>query len=183
MPAVRATERLFFALRPDVAAAARMRELTLQLCATHGLKTRPLAMERLHLTLCFLGDLPGVSPQQLAAADEAARSLRQRPFELAFDHVASLGRNKGAAPLVLCHARDGAPLHQLHDSLAAHFTQSDLFHLDTRPFKPHVTLMYAEKFIDEQPVTPISWTAAEVLLIQSRIGRGHHEVLGRYPLR
>ena len=177
-----ATERLFFALRPDAAATARIRELTLQLCATHGLKTLPLAIERLHLTLCFLGDHAGLSPQQLAAADEAGRSLRQRPFGVAFDHLASFGRNKGAAPLVLCHAAESAPLHQLHDSLAAHLAQSELFQLDPRPFRPHVTLMYAEKFFDEQPVAPISWTVSEVLLIQSRIGRGHHEVLGRYAL-
>ncbi len=182
MPAAPATERLFFALRPDAAAAERIHELTLQLCVTHGLKTRPLAIERLHVTLCFLGDHAGVSAQHFAVAAAAGRSLRQGPFELVFDHVESFGRNRGAAPLVLRHARHSAPLHQLHDSLTAPLAQSNLFNLDARPFRPHVTLMYAEKFIHAQPVTPISWNAAEVLLIQSHIGRGHHEVLGSYPL-
>lgn len=181
MPA--ATERLFFALRPDAAAAVRMHELALQLSATHALRARPLAIERLHLTLCFLGNHAGLSSAQVAVATAAGNSLRQDPFVVAFDQVASLGHHQNAAPLVLCHAGHCAPLQQLHDNLGAHCAQSNLFHLDTRPFKPHVTLMYPGQLIHAQPVAPISWMADEVLLIRSHIGKARHEVLARHSLR
>jgi 2'-5' RNA ligase len=181
MAVVPATERLFFALRPDPDTATRLHEFTLQLRVIHDLQARALARERLHLTLCFLGDHGGLSPQQLAAADAAGRSLAQTPFELVVDQLVSLGHNRGATPLVLCPELDSAPLRRLHDDLAARIAPG-LFQLDARPFRPHVTLLYAEKIIAAQPVAPISWMATEVLLIQSHIGRGHHEVLGRYPL-
>jgi 2'-5' RNA ligase len=182
VPSGTATERLFYALRPDAAAATRIHALTLQLCGAHGLKARPPAIERLHLTLCFLGDHAGMSAQQFAAADAAGRMLRPGCFEIVFDHVECFG-HQGVVPLVLIPQEGSPPLRELHDDLTARVAPTGLFDLDARPFRPHVTLLYAEKRIPAQRVTPVSWEVEEVLLIRSHIGRGQHEVLGRYPLR
>lgn len=168
-----ATDRLFFALRPDLAAAVRIHALSLRLGEEYGLTGRPLALERLHLTLSFLGDHDGLPPPLLAAADASAKRLRAAPFELTLDRVVSFER-KGAAPLVLCHEEPCSPLEDMRRQLGADPMQE---------FRPHVTLRYDPKRIALRTVTPISWTVTEVLLIRSLIGRGHHEVLGRYPLR
>jgi 2'-5' RNA ligase len=168
-----ATDRLFFALKPDLAAAVRIHALALRLGEEYGLTGKPLALERLHLTLSFLGDHDGVPPQLLAAADARAGRLRAAPFELALDRVVSFER-QGAAPLVLCRAEPSAPLIELRRQLGADATPE---------FRPHVTLRYDPRHIALRAVTPIAWTVTEVLLIRSLIGRGQHEVLGRYPLR
>lgn len=55
VPATAAMENLFFALRPDAAAAQRAHALALRLRAEYGLTAQPLPLERLHMTLCFLG--------------------------------------------------------------------------------------------------------------------------------
>ena len=176
-----ATQRLFFALLPEVAAATRMRELALQMPELCGVQARSRSIEHLHLTLCFLGNHTGITPQQLAAADAAGRSLQEAAFELTLDLVESLGQGKGT-PLVLSRQVPCAPLIRLHDTLTASVRRTGLFNLETRPFKPHVTLLYGKRSIPAQAVAPISWTISEVLLIQSWIGRAHHDLLGRYPL-
>jgi 2'-5' RNA ligase len=168
-----ATDRLFFALRPDAAAAARMHQLTLRLRDVHQLTGKPLAVERLHVTLGFLGDHDGLPPRLVAAADAVARGVLAEPFELAFDHVMSFERNQGAAPLVLCRETPCAPLDALCTQLGTD---------TTRDFKPHATLLYDSRAVPLHEVDAISWTVTEVLLIRSLVGRARHEVLGRYPL-
>ncbi len=168
-----ATDRLFFALRPDAAATQRIHELAQRMRVVYELAGEPLRPEHLHLTLLFLGDHAGLPPSLLAAAETAGRNMRTAPFELVFDRVMSF-RRKRNPPLVLCRDDLCAPLLVLRHQLGA-----DRKHA----FKPHVTLLYDRKMVSPQEVAPICWTATEVLLIHSLIGRKQHEVLGRYPLR
>jgi 2'-5' RNA ligase len=168
-----ATDRLFFALRPDAAAAERIHALASRVREVHDLKGKPLALERLHVTLLFLGNHDGLPQQLLAFAALAAKALRHEPFELNFDRVMSFTRSTGNAPLVLCRDDDRTPLDDLRRQLGAESTQS---------FKPHVTLLYDDRILSPQEVAPISWMVTEVLLIRSLIGRGRHEVLARHPL-
>ena len=168
-----ATDRLFFALRPDAAAAERIHALASRLREVCGLTGKQLALERLHVTLLFLGNHDGLPQQLLATADAAAQALRHAPFELVFDRVMSFA-HKEDPPLVLCRDENCASLDVLRRQLGADAAHS---------FKPHVTLLYDRKMISLQEVAPISWNVTEVLLIRSLIGRGQHEVLGRYPLR
>lgn len=167
-----ATDRLFFALRPDAAAAGRIHALALRLREVYGLKGKPLALERLHVTLCFLGDHDGLPPPLLAAASTATRSLHGAPFELRFDRVMSFER-RADRPLVLCRDDECPPLQVMRRQLGAD---------QGGGFKPHVTLLYDNRMISPQEVAPICWNVTEVLLIHSLIGQGRHEVLGRYPL-
>ena len=177
-----ATDRLFFALRPDALTAERIHRFTLDLSQTHGLSGRPLAVNRLHVTLCFLGDHDDLTPSLVAAADDAAQGLRGVPFELALDRVMSFPR-PGDAPVVLCRKDDCAPLARLRAGLCEALGRTQRFQLETREFKPHVTLLYDHRPLPLQEIAPIAWMVTEVLLIRSLIGHGEHEVLGRYPLR
>jgi 2'-5' RNA ligase len=167
-----ATDRLLFALRPDLAAAVHIHALALRLGEVYRLTGKPLALERLHVTLCFLGDHAGLPARLLAAADALAKGLQVASFGLAFDRVMSF-EHRGDAPLVLCRDDACPPLDELRRQLGADPAHS---------FKPHVTLRYDPKRISLQEVAPISWNVTEVLLIRSLIGRGRHEVLGSYPL-
>jgi 2'-5' RNA ligase len=168
-----ATDRLFFALRPDAAAAERIHALASRLREVHGLKGRPLALERLHVTLLFLGNHDGLPPPLLAFAARAAQALRHAPFELSFDRVMSFTRSNGNAPLVLCRDDGRTPLDTLRRQLGAEAAQS---------FKPHVTLLYDDRMLSLEEIAPISWTVTEVLLVRSLIGCGRHEVLSRHLL-
>jgi RNA 2',3'-cyclic 3'-phosphodiesterase len=167
------TDRLFFALRPDVAATARIGEITQRMRAVHELAGEPLLPQHLHVTLLFLGDYAGLPPALVADAEAAGRKLRAAPFELKFDRVMSF-RRKRNPPLVLCRDDSCAPLMVLRHQLGAE---------QKHGFRPHVTMLYDRKMVAAEEVAPVVWTASEVLLIHSLIGRKQHEVLGRYPLR
>ncbi|MEJ0099600.1 MAG: 2'-5' RNA ligase family protein [Pseudomonadota bacterium] len=167
-----ATDRLFFALRPDAVAATHVHALASRLRDVYALSGQPLLLEHLHVTLCFLGDHEGLSPKLVAEADAAGRHLRGVPFELSFDRIMSF-RRKRNPPLVLCREGSCAPLVLLRHQLGVP---------DPQQFTPHVTLLYDRRMITLQEVAPISWRVIEVLLIRSYIGQTRHEVLGRYPL-
>jgi 2'-5' RNA ligase len=167
-----ATDRLFFALRPTLDAAVRIHALALRFGEVYGLTGKPLALENLHLTLCFLGEFDGVPPPLLARVEAMGQQLHAAPFELAFDRVMSFERRHDP-PLVLCREDACAQLDELRRQLGVDPVES---------FKPHVTLRYDRRKIPLQEVARISWIATEVLLIRSLIGHGRHEVLGRYPL-
>ena len=53
-------------------------------------------------------------------------------------------------------------------------------HLAKKAFMPHVTLLYAERSVEEHPIEPIRWTVNEFVLIHSMHGHVH---LARWPLR
>lgn len=169
-----ATDRLFFALRPDLAAAVRIHALALRLGEVYGLAGKPLQLERLHVTVCFLGNHDGLPPELVTVARAVAGNLRAAPFELSFNRVMSFERTRGDAPLVLCRDDACLPLDDLRRQLGADPAEG---------FKPHVTLRYDPKRISLQEVAPICWNVTEVLLVHSHVGRGRHEVLARHPLR
>ena len=49
-------------------------------------------------------------------------------------------------------------------------------------FSPHLTLGYRIGEPFSERVAPVSWTADEIVLIDSHVGRTRHEVLGRWRL-
>lgn len=176
-----APSSLFFALRPDEQAAAQIHRLALRLRELSGLRGAPLPVERLHVTLLFLGNYPGLPGELIDAADTAARAVRAAPFDLPFDRVMSFARSDGAAPLVLCRG-ECPSLSALRNALALEIARTGLFPREARSFRPHITLLYDRKMISEQQVAPISWTVREMLLIRSLVGLSRHEVLARYAL-
>jgi 2'-5' RNA ligase len=53
-------------------------------------------------------------------------------------------------------------------------------YLAKKDFTPHITLLYAERDVEEHPIEPIYWTVNEFVLIHSMHGHVH---LARWPLR
>lgn len=176
------TDRLFFALFPDADTAAHIARFAQRVRGEHGLKGRPLAAARLHITLHHLGDYIGLPHRIVAAAGEAAATVAMPPFDVAFDRAASFCRQPRSRPFVL-HAGDGvAALTALHLALSTAMNNPGLGRPAASQYAPHLTLLYDDLCIVEHAIEKISWTAREFVLVHSLLGRTRHVQLARWPL-
>src|SRR5262245_21423604 len=101
------TDRLFFGVFLDPETAARVTQLPLRLRDDYGLRGKPLAADRLHVTLNHLGDHAGVPQAIVAAAREAAANISDSSFEVTFDRVRSFRTRGLKKPFVLCGDDEG----------------------------------------------------------------------------
>ena len=178
----RATDRLFFAIFPDPAAAARLAALGQQLRCQHGLKGKVLASERLHVSLHHVGDYVGLPDAVTAAAREVAASVRLPAFTVAFNSVSSFRGRPDNQPLVL-RGDDGViGLTMLQQALGAAIEKAGLGRSATH-YMPHVTLMYGDRFVADQPLDmEVGWAVHEWVLVHSLLGRSCYRPMGRFRL-
>ena len=176
------TDRLFFALFPDGGTASRIAALAASECARHGLHGKPLRSDRLHMTLFHLGDWVGVPENLVAAASRAAGALRESPFELALDTVASFATRRAQKPFVLKAASGNGALRGFHAGLARELGLAGLAQWTRGSFDPHVTLAYDQQLVVPQPVEPIAWRACEFVLVHSLLGQTRHIRLASWSL-
>jgi 2'-5' RNA ligase len=163
--------RLFFALWPDDAVRQRV-------TAYRQAKGRPIPSENWHITLVFLG---AVTPEQQAAVAAAADDVRAPPFRLRLDRLGGW-RRAGIAWLGASHV-PGALLglyQQLQE--AAH---SAGIGIETRAYKPHLTLARNAPAIAPQAIEPIDWDITEFCLVESetRPEGARYVVRRRWPLQ
>lgn len=174
------TDRLFLAVLPDQETAQRMEQLAHVLRKRLGLTGKPQTWDRLHITLNHLGDFHGVPQDKVDAASRAMSSLvATAPFEVTLDRVVSF-RAGDLKPLVLVGGEGVAALERFHRQL-----QNALAKQGIKPegrFKPHVTLLRDRSGIAEQSVEAFTWTAGEVVLVHSLLGRTQHVPLARWSL-
>ena len=176
-------DRLLFLIYPDEATAAHIAELALKLRARHGLRGRPHAQDRFHITLQHIGDYAGLPADLVALAHQAASTLTRQPFEARFDYAASFGGKPGNLPFVLRGDGQDA-LIAFNNALAMAMvrTGSRLGKSAKLDFVPHVTLLYDAQSVAAQPIEPISWTVREFALVHSLVGQTQHRVLGRWSM-
>jgi 2'-5' RNA ligase len=165
--------RVFFALWPDEAtrsAIVRATRRPVQLCGG-----RPIAKERLHLTVAFLGEL---TDEQLERARSAA-PIRVGAFDLTLDTVGVWPQSR---VLWLAGSEVPEPLDALEQELWEAL-EARGFVREERVYRPHVTLARRARPVDEQ-VAPVSWRVEELVLVESLpVGKSvHYEVLDRWPL-
>lgn len=169
-------ERLFFGLWPDAGTAAALHAVARgQIAFTGGRITRA---DSIHLTLVFVGDVPITLVEALRTPPAEIAGLA---FELRVDHVGHWVRNgiAWAAPSTVPDAMTG-----LQSRLAAWVSAQGVT-LDTRPFRPHVTLLRkAPRTLPVTPVEPIPWPVTEYVLVRSRLASdgSRYEIIGRFPL-
>lgn len=181
--APRPTDRLFFAIFPDANTAARIAQIAHHLRGEHGLKGRPLAPERFHITLHHLGDYVGLPQGIVAAAGDAAATVMMPPFEVAFDRAESFFGRPRNRPFVL-RAGDGiATLRVFQQALGAAMRTAGLGRWVEPQYTPHVTLMYDDRHVAEQAVETVGWSVHEFVLVHSLLGQSLHVPLARWPLR
>lgn len=170
------TLRLFFALWPDEATQRsfdRAGQLMHRDCG--GKRTRP---ENIHLTLAFLGDVPGARVDALRAI---AQTLSIPAFDLIFDRLGWWRRNQIAwsapsqAPRSIFELVNG-----LQRGLAAQG-----FRTEGRAYQPHITLLRHAHCKESQfNAEPISWPAREFVLVSSVLSEkgAAYEIIGRWGL-
>jgi 2'-5' RNA ligase len=171
----RKKHNFFFALLPDEAAAVATIQTALWLRDSHQLAGTFVKKQNLHVTLYpFFQD--DVAPANLVeVASTLIQVIHARPFELVFDKVMSF-RNGNC--LVLASTRGFASMYGLKQQLAMRVRPRH----SAGSLTPHMTLLYTRRFVKEQPIEPIRWTAREFVLVHSFVGQGRHDVVARWPL-
>lgn len=179
----RPTDRVFFAIFPDVDAAAHIAQRARHLRGEHGLKGKPLATERFHVTLHHLGDYVGLPQDIVAAAGEAAANVAFPPFDIVFDRAVSFSGRPHSQPFVLRGGEGVTALIAFQQALGAAMTKAGLGRSAAPHYTPHVTLLYDARCVAELGVESIGWTAHEFVLVHSLLGQTRHIPLARWRLR
>jgi RNA 2',3'-cyclic 3'-phosphodiesterase len=180
--AMSGTDRLFFALFPTLGAAAQVYALQQELRIQHGLWGRPLAIDRLHVTLCHLGDHAGLPSSIVPRAREAAERVRASSFEVTFDHALTFQGRARNRPFVLRSKQGAAAVEAFQRQLGAEMAACGLGRF-VKPYTPHMTLLYDSADVREHPIEPVSWRAAEFRLVHSLLGQTTHISLGNWSLQ
>jgi len=173
------TVRLFFALWPNAAECAALsawHSPLRELCGGRVMRT-----DTLHSTLVFLGD---VEESRLDALRSIAQGSNTRDFELELTAAHYWGHNH-----IVYAAPEATPpqLAELVQELEAGLRKQH-FHLEDRPYKPHVTLLRNAQWSDAPlPAMPaVNWKFNDFVLVRSRRdeqGAPYYEVLARFPLQ
>jgi 2'-5' RNA ligase len=170
--------RLYFCLLMGPAAEAILEDLRLRLarCVAGWVWT---AVGRRHLSLHFLRACARPPARIVHAAEEAARGLATRPFDIVCRDVVCIRTpGNGPDPFRLILRTESPALTALHDELGARMANCRL-----RPaagLTPHITLGRGAMALPEQAIEPIRIAVRDVALVLS--GRDF-DVLRRFPLR
>ena len=165
--------RVFFALWPDAATRSSLVRATRRAVRLCG--GRPIAKDRLHITVAFLGEL---------AAEDFERARTVMPIQVgAFDlTLDTLGLWPQARVLWLAGRSVPPALNELERRLWDALGQLG-FAREPRIYRPHLTLARRARPVEEA-VDPVQWHVAELALVESLPdGRNiHYEVLESWPL-
>lgn len=170
--------KLFFAIRPDGEAGAAIEKLSTTLKTAHRLRGRAIARERLHNSLAAVHDTGGVR-ENIARAKAIGDQLRHRRFCVRFDWTGSFRGNHGH-PFVLRGDEGAGPLSEFREDLRARMLRAG-FGVE-RGFTPHVTLLWADRCVEDYPIAPVTWTLREFVLTLSVQGYARHIDVAGWPL-
>ncbi len=153
--------RAFFALSPD--AEVRESLAALGRDVARRCRGRAVSPENAHLTLAFIGD---IDKSALPVLQSVGDGVPKSGFDVNFDSLGAWRASGVAwiAPSVLPPA-----LQRLHAALAKSLADAG-FALETRPFRPHVTL--ARRCLQPLPrarSAPIVWHADKLHLVGSEL--------------
>lgn len=176
------TDRLFFAIFPDAQAATCIARLAQRLRSERGLRGRPLATDRFHITLHHLGDFVGLPKDLIVLAGKAAKNVQAPPFDVTFDRAMSFSGRVSSRPFVLSGGEGVAALVAFQRDLGLSMCKAGLRKQVERRFTPHVTLLYDDRMVAAQALSPVSWIAREFVLVHSLLGRTQHVPLERWAL-
>lgn len=133
--------------------------------------------ERLHLTLFMLGDFDRAPTALLARVEETLAAAALPACRIVLDLLTG-----GAGSALLAPSETLRGLKRLHGALAQVLVENDVSPAPWWRFSPHVTLLYDHNYSGHCPIDPISWTADELVLVESLVGRSRHIVRGAWSL-
>ncbi|MFC2952759.1 2'-5' RNA ligase family protein [Marinicaulis aureus] len=178
----RKSYNLFFAILPDQEPAGRLEMLARRLCSAHKLTGHPFEADRFHISLQNLGEYSCVPNEVVDAAGQAAASVNAETFKVTFDRAGSFDTKSGRFPLVLLGDYGLIALRDFHRQLVSALKKEGLGRFVDFNYTPHITLLYADRLIEDHPVEAISWQVKDFLLILSHIGESRYDFLGQWSL-
>jgi 2'-5' RNA ligase len=175
--------RVFFALWPDAANAARLHAIAQQWHRSLG--GRVTREDSLHTTLVFIGD---IALDRLPSLLSLADGIQTSTFDIDFDAGGCWKHNR-IAYLGMCQLPKA--LQNLQFELAARIRAAG-FEIEKRSFSPHITLIRKaacdnaakENPINKNPAEPVTWLVRDFVLVKSSMSANgsHYEQIGRWPL-
>lgn len=177
---------LYVMLRVPPTIAQAVGSLHRQLNRSYRGPSKPMALDRLHVTLVPLGTyLHRIPPEVLRLALAAGALQDEAPFRVCFDTLQSRGPHNQVGTVELAgHGAGVRPLILLRRQWVASLLKVGWPSEWIPPgFYPHVTVDYGRVPVGAQRIEPLAWGVTEVLLVDSHHGKGHHEVLASWPLK
>jgi RNA 2',3'-cyclic 3'-phosphodiesterase len=175
------SDRLFFCLMPDRETGKRMARFGDWFHSENHIRANRLQMERLHVSLHHVGDYKRVRSKFIYAAQQAAKAVLMRPFEVEFRSVLSFpgAPQKKDRPLVLL-GEEGGALRELFHALGCAMTMNGL--KAAPDFIPHMTLSYGPQLVPLQAIEPLRFVARDFALIHSFLGLTRYKVIDSWSL-
>ena len=172
------TRRLFFALWPEPALQSAIAEAGCGIARSRALGGREIPVERIHLTLLFLGDVPAAMEQRLIVA---AATVTGRAFHLSLEQAACFYRTRvfwlgtKATPPRLTTLWENLRRIAAANGLAA----------DARPLAPHITCVRDIRHrIQPVSIPRILWPVKSFALVHSTLGaQPQYHVVSHWPLQ
>jgi 2'-5' RNA ligase len=148
---------------------------------------KPVAPRSWHLTVRFLGWTNDVTQDKVTA--ELDQTDLGDTFDIQLGEMGAFPRPARATVLWLALTRGAERLTELH-SIGEEVCVSAGLQPEGRPYSPHLTLSRIRPDQDVRPVIaayeprPFRWAAAELVLFESRLGRGGavYDPLESFPL-
>lgn len=177
----KATERVFFAVLPEPAAAARIAALRSELIASAGVQPTAAARMRPYVMLHPLGDYAGLPPSLLARAGSAAARLQSSAFEARFDRILSSAAGHAGRICVLRGDEGVRGLMQLQRTLARRLAEAGI-RSEARCIA-QIQLFDCSGQLTPRRVEPIAWQVSDIMLVRRTLGvAGTDQIEARWPL-
>lgn len=174
-------KNFFFAVMPPPPAAEEIATRRHEVCIQHRLDGKPMAPDRLHVSLHNIGD-PRTRPMTIELAQQAATRAAQitLPFEVKFDLMARFGGRFNGHALALCSKARQPGMEALSSNLANMLTEYSFPVRSGKKLNAHVTTMYGDTPETPIAVPPVTWTVKEFVLLESFVGKSRYRELGRW---
>lgn len=170
-------ERVFTCTDAGMAAAEVVRQRE-GIKRDNAIVTKGILPERLHISLCGLGDHVRIPSRIPFAAMRAAERIVLSPFEVVLYRAVTFPGFRDDRPTVLL--AESRELRELGDLLFGHLRREGLRAGELR--EPHMTLFYSPRLIRPVDIEPIRFRVDRFYLIHSERGLTRYNVLGCWPL-
>jgi len=171
---------LFFALVPPATADSAMEALIGTLQQAHHLRGHRIASDRRHNTLVPVHDGKYTLEENIERAKWVGTRITYPSFPVWFEWTESFNVHRQRYPLVL-RGEDGVrPLVGFQQQLREQMARAGF--AVPRNYTPHITLLWADRCVDEYPIAPIGWTVRDFVLVMSHVGASQHIHLGHWRL-
>ena len=174
---------LFFALLPEPAVVPLVSDFGARVCGAHRFRGKPIWPDRLHITLLSAMDVYCGREENIDRAKRAGARVDAAAFDVALDITESFFARTASHPFVLTSGRGIAAAAWLRQLLIVAMIEEGFEVPVSSGFTPHMTLMWADRCVEQYPALPIAWTVREFALVLSYVGQSRHEYLHRWTLR